>query len=88
MGIMDKVKGQAEQAMAKAQKGVAQGQEKLDSLQAKRAGDKLLRDLGVAVYAQHRSGGPQSAVDATLAALDAHVAEHGPLDTSASDGPT
>jgi hypothetical protein len=84
MGIMDKVKAQAEQAMAKAQQGVAQGQGKFDALQAKRAADKLLHDLGVAVYAERRSGGPQAAVDTALAALDAHVAEHGPLDPTAS----
>jgi hypothetical protein len=86
MGLMDKVKAQADQAMAKAQQGLAQGQGKLDALQAKRAGDALLRKLGLAVYAQQRSGGSAQAVDAALAAVDAHVAEHGPLDTS-TEGP-
>jgi hypothetical protein len=86
MGLMDKVKAQADQAMAKAQQGLAQGQGKLDALQAKRAGDALLRKLGLAVYAQQRSGGPAQAVDAAMAAIDAHVAEHGPLDTS-TEGP-
>jgi hypothetical protein len=83
MGIMDKVKAQAEQAMAKAQQGMAQGQTKLDAMQAKRAADKLLRDLGNAVYRERRGGGSPAAVDAALAALDAHVAEHGALDTTA-----
>jgi hypothetical protein len=82
MGLMDKVKAQADQAVTKAQHGLAQGQEKLDTMQAKRAGDKLLRDLGVAVYQQQRGGGSDVAVSAALAALDAHVAENGPLETS------
>jgi len=82
MGLMDKVKAQADQAVAKAQQGLAQGQEKLDTMQAKRAGDKLLRDLGLAVYRQQRGGGSDATVTAAVAALDAHVAEHGPLDTS------
>lgn len=84
MGIMDKVKAQAEQAMAKAQQGVAQGQEKLDTMQAKRAADRLLRDLGAAVYAQRRTGGTDAPIETALVALDAHVATHGPLDTSPS----
>jgi hypothetical protein len=49
MGFMDKVKAQAEQAVAKAQQGVAQGQTKLDDLQAKRAGDALIAALGTAI---------------------------------------
>lgn len=82
MGFMDKLMAQAETAVQKAQQGVAQGQAKVDELQAKRAADKLLRDLGAAVYAQQRAGGPADAVTAALAALDAHVGEHGPIDTS------
>jgi hypothetical protein len=79
MGLMDKVKAQTEQAMAKAQQGLAQGQSKLDAMQAKRAADGLLRELGAAVYAHRRNAGPAEAVEAALTALDAHVAEHGPL---------
>ena len=80
MGLLDKVKAQAEQVAAKAQQGVNQGQAKLDAMQAKKAGDALLRDLGAAYYAQQRSGGSQSAIDGLLARVDAHVAEHGSLD--------
>ncbi|MGH7692016.1 MAG: hypothetical protein ACREOA_04840 [Candidatus Dormibacteria bacterium] len=67
---MDKLKGQAEQAAAKAQEGTAQVQAKIDAVQAKRARDALLRDLGAAYYAQQRQGGPMGAVDQALAALD------------------
>jgi hypothetical protein len=85
MGLMDKVKAQADQAVAKAQQGLAQGQEKLGDLQAKRAGDKLLRELGLAVYQQQRGGASEAAVTTAMTALDKHVAEHGPLDTSSGE---
>jgi hypothetical protein len=79
MGFMDKVKAQAEQAVAKAQQGVAQGQTKLDDLQAKRAGDALIAALGTAFYAEQRQGGSQQAVIDALAAVDSHVAANGPI---------
>lgn len=82
MGFMDKVKAQAEQALSMAQQGVAQGQEKLDSLQTKRSADGLLRDLGAAFYAQQRTGGSGDAVQTALAALDRHAAEQGAVDTT------
>ena len=77
MGLMDKVKAQAEVALAKGKEGMAQGQAKLDSMQAKKLGDGLLRDLGAAYYAQQRSGGPEAAVADAMAKVDAHIAEHG-----------
>ena len=82
MGLMDKVKAQAEQAVAIAQKGVAQGQAKVEEVQAKRHADALLRNLGAAYFAQQRTGGGADAVTSALAAVDAHVAEHGPIDTT------
>jgi hypothetical protein len=84
MGLLDKVKAQTEQLAAKAQQGMVQGQAKIDALQAKRAGDVLLHELGRAYYAQQRAGGSADAVTAALAALDQHVAEHGPLDAPAT----
>jgi hypothetical protein len=77
MGLLDKVKEQAGQIAEKAQQGVAQGKDKLEDLQAHKRGEGLLRDIGEAYYAQVRHGGPTSAVDAALRAMDAHVAEHG-----------
>lgn len=82
MGLMDKVKQQAEQALVKAQQGVSQGQAKLDQVQAKRQADVLLRDLGAAYYARERTGGSQDAVDAALKLVDEHVAAHGPIDAA------
>jgi hypothetical protein len=71
---MDKVKAQAEQAVAMGQAAVAQGQAKVEDVQAKRAHDALLRDLGAAYFAEQRSGGAASTVESALAAVDAHVA--------------
>ena len=82
MGLMDKVKSQAEQAKAKAQQGMNQGQAKIDQMQAKRQWDALLRDLGQAYYAQVRQGAPREAVDWALAALDSHAAQTAPSDSS------
>jgi hypothetical protein len=74
MSFMDKVKQQAEQAVAKAQQGVAQGQTKLNEMQSGKSQDAVLRDLGAAYYAQQRSGGSEEAVATALAAVDAHHA--------------
>lgn len=84
MGLFDKAKAQAEQAIAKAQQGMVQGQARLDHVQAKRQTDGLLRSLGATYYAQIRQGGSPEAVSSALAALDAFVAEQGPIDTSSS----
>jgi hypothetical protein len=80
MGLMDKVKQQAGQALVKAQQGVSQGQAKLDQVQAKRQADVLLRDLGAAYYAWQRTDGPKEAVDAAIRLVDEHVAAHGAVD--------
>jgi hypothetical protein len=88
MGFMDKVKAQAEQAMVKAQQGVAQGQTKLDDIQTKRAGDALIASLGAAYYAEQRQGGATQSVTDALAAVDAHVASHGPIGAPAASGAT
>jgi hypothetical protein len=83
MGFMDKLKVQAEQVAKQAQAGVAQGQAKLNDLQAKKAADALLHDLGAAVYAAQRQGGPHEPIEQVMSALDAHAATHGPIDTGA-----
>ncbi len=83
MGFLDKVKAQAEQVASKAQQGVSQGQAKLGELQVRRHADALLRDLGAAYYAELRTGGERAAVERALAAVDGHVAEHGPIGRAA-----
>jgi hypothetical protein len=85
MGFMDKVKAQAEVAVAKAQQGVAQGQSKIDDYQGKRVSDSLLLALGHAFYAEQRTGGATADVAAALGAVDAHVAANGPIASPAAD---
>lgn len=87
MGLMDKVKAQAEQAMAKAQAGVAQGQAKLDTRHVGHQQSELLRALGAAVYAEQRQGAGHDAVVSALAALDEFSARQGPIDLSAGPQP-
>jgi hypothetical protein len=84
MGLMDKVKQSAETALNKAQQGVNQGKAKIDQAQSKRQWDGLLHNLGAAVWAEEREGGSHDAVTAAIAALDAHLADNGPV--QADDG--
>jgi len=76
-GFLDKAKQAAQQALDEAKKGIDTGQSKLDEHQAKRETERLLAEVGAAVYAQHRQGGSAEAVTAALAAVDTHVATHG-----------
>jgi hypothetical protein len=82
MGLLDKVKGQAAVAGAAAKDAAQKGQAKLDEIQAKRAADGLLRDLGATVYAE-KTGRQTSATpmdqERILAALHHHEEEHGPI---------
>lgn len=52
MGIVDKVKEQAEVVARKAEEVGKVGQEKLQDAMSKRKVDAVLRDLGAAVYAE------------------------------------
>ncbi|MGH9110505.1 MAG: hypothetical protein ACRDY3_13790 [Acidimicrobiales bacterium] len=70
-------------ATAAAKDAAHKGQAKLDALQASRAADGLLRDLGAAIFAERsgRSGpGTETRIEHTLDALRAHESEHGPID--------
>ena len=84
MGLMDKMKEQASQLAEKSKQGMAQGQAKLDSMQAKKQLDGLFRDLGAATYAVERKGAGRDEVERLLAAIDAHEADNGPVDTTTS----
>jgi hypothetical protein len=82
MGLLDKVKDAAQSATVVAKDAAAKGQAKLDEVQAKRAADALLRDLGAAYYAT-KSGRAttttEADIDRLIAALKAHEAEHGQI---------
>jgi hypothetical protein len=89
MGFLDKVKEGAAQASAAAKDAAQKGQAKLDTIQAKRAADALLRDLGAAAYAEKtgRAAADNSAeIDRILAALGQHEQENGPIDLTLSSG--
>lgn len=74
MGLMDKVKAQAESLAEKAQQGVAQGKDKLEEVQAKRQRDALLEQLGAACFAEAKLGGSHDEVTRLIAAIEAHDA--------------
>jgi hypothetical protein len=89
MGLLDKVKESAAQATALAKDAAQKGQAKLDEVQAKRAADALLRDLGAAAYAEKNGrGGPTTSadIDRILAQLEEHERQHGPIDLTPSAG--
>ena len=69
-GFLDRAKEQA-------QRGLEQGRQRLDEVQAQRAGNDLLRKLGAAYYAERRGSGSADATQQALQALESHVAAHG-----------
>jgi hypothetical protein len=71
---MDKVKEQANVLAEKGKQGMAQGQAKIDALQAKKQLDTLFHDLGEATYAAERKGEGRAEVERLLAAIDEHEA--------------
>lgn len=83
MGIMDKVKEQANVAAAAAKEAAQKGQAKVEEVQAKRAADSVLRDLGYAVYLEKTDRATPSSeanIVACVETLREHESEHGPLD--------
>ncbi|MDR3079678.1 MAG: hypothetical protein LBV60_01890 [Streptomyces sp.] len=69
-GFLDRAKEQA-------QRGLAQGRQKFDEVQAQRAGSDLLRRLGEAYFAERRGSGSPEATQQALQALESHIATHG-----------
>ena len=83
MGIMDKVKAQAEVGLAKATEVTKAGQEKLDQATAKHRADGLLHDLGAALYAERvgrATDRTEVEVDRLVTELQAYEAEYGNLE--------
>lgn len=69
-GFLDRAKEQA-------QRGIAQGREKVEEVQAQRAGNDLLRRLGAAYYAEKHGSGSAAEVQQALAAVEQHIEQHG-----------
>jgi hypothetical protein len=88
MGLMDKVKAQANQIADKAQQAGQAGQAKIAELQAKRKADALLLELGGLVYLDHAGrAAPDSETRAAavIAQLQAFEAEHGLVSVTSAD---
>ncbi len=80
MGLMDKVKAQANQVAQKAQGAAQEGKAKLDQAQANRRGDALLRQLGAAVFAERTGRGTpdsQARIEQLISDISAHERENG-----------
>jgi hypothetical protein len=80
MGLMDKMKAQANQLAQKTQEAAQEGKAKLDQAQANRRGDVLLRQLGAAVYAERTARGTpetQAKIEELIGAISAHERENG-----------
>lgn len=69
--------GFLDRAREAAQRGLDAGMEKVEEVQALRAGQDLMRRLGAAYYAEQRGSGAHESVNAALEALDRHIKEHG-----------
>jgi hypothetical protein len=82
MGFMDKVKEQANNAAAVAKDAAQKGQAKVDEVQAKRAADGVLRQLGLLAFLSQTDRAPATAdadVARHVATLQSFETEHGPL---------
>ncbi|MEU6663188.1 hypothetical protein [Streptomyces sp. NPDC046821] len=66
-----------DRAKEQAQRGLTQGKQKLDEVQAQRTGGDLLKKLGAAYYAERKGTGTTEATQAALGAVESHAAEHG-----------
>jgi hypothetical protein len=69
--------GFLDRAREQAQRGLAQGKEKVEEVQAQREGKELLRRLGATYYAQQRGSGSPDAVERALTELDRHIQKNG-----------
>jgi len=82
MGLLDKAKAQMTAATEMAKDAAQKGQAKMDGMQAKKAADGMLRDLGAAFYAT-KTGRATPSTDADIerlvAALQGHENDHGSI---------
>jgi hypothetical protein len=80
MGLMDRVKAQATVLAQKTQDTAKDSKARLDQAQARRRADAMLRDLGLAVYAERTgrsTAETDSKIDKLVADLAAYETEHG-----------
>lgn len=80
MGLMDKVKAQANQLAQKGQEAAREGKARLDQAQANRQADAMLRNLGALVYAERTDRGTPDTDDRIarlVGQIKVHEAENG-----------
>ena len=80
MGLMDRVKAQANQIAQMTQDAAQEGRAKIDQAQASRRADALLRQLGVLVFAERTGRGTadsQARIDQLISEISAHEAQNG-----------
>jgi hypothetical protein len=84
MDFMDRMKSSAADVGQRAQKAGRDHRSRMDTAQAKRRADALLRDLGLAVYLVHRDGPSADAtteIERLTGAIARHAAESGAIPT-------
>jgi hypothetical protein len=80
MGLMDKVKAQANQLAQKGQEAAQGGKAKIDQAQANRRADAMLRQLGGLVYAERTGRGApdsQARIDKLIGDISTYERENG-----------
>jgi hypothetical protein len=80
MGLMDKVKAQANQIAQQTRDAAQAGQQKLDQVQAQRRADGMLRQLGQLVFADRTGRGAadtQGRIDQLITEITAYERENG-----------
>ena len=89
MGLMDRVKAQANQLAQMTQDAAQEGKARIDQAQAGRRGDALLRQLGAAVYADRTGRGTtdtQARIEQLISEISAHEQANGLNLTSPQPG--
>jgi hypothetical protein len=80
MGLMDRVKAQANQLAQKTQEAAQEGRARIDQAQAARRGDMLLRQLGALVFAERTGRGTedsQARIDQLVGEISAYETQTG-----------
>lgn len=89
MGLMDRVKAQANQLAQMTQDAAQEGRNRIDQAQAGRRGDVLLRQLGATVYADRTGRGTpdgQAKIEQLISEISAHEQQNGLNLTSPQPG--
>jgi hypothetical protein len=80
MGLMDRVKAQANQLAQMTQDAAQEGRNRIDQAQAGRRGDALLRQLGAAVFADRTGRGTpdsQAKIEQLISEISTHEQQNG-----------